>query len=443
MSPNTNQSSITDVARRAGCSVATVSRVMGGVPGKAGPAMVQRVQQAAAELGWRPAVAAQALRQGRGRLVAVLAPNLANPALAAIAASIEAALRAEGLATAICDTHDDPAIQDEHLREMRAHRVRAYVLLGAVASPGLARHLASGETTLFVNRRSPDGAARPFIGIDDQAAGADVAAHFLAANLPVAGVLHGPLGSSATAARVAAFRAALEAAGRPLEPAPLPPPGFTVEHVQIGYQGARALLQAGRLRPPCGLFCSSDLIAYGAHRALTEAGLRVPVDVAVIGFDDNPLNDWVAPWLSSVRVPYALFGPAVAAALQSLGSGAQINPAPLPHTLKLRASPPSAAQTPQGDRIAQATPHEARRLPKNRTQPPATPAAGATRPPPCTTSSTPAATSSSPAPWKKASSTPPSSPTASASPTSTAAISAPTSSAAARSATSTPCSSCR
>lgn len=336
MSPNTNQSSITDVARRAGCSVATVSRVMGGVAGKAGPAMVLRVQQAAADLGWRPAVAAQALRQGRGRLVAVLAPNLANPALAAIAASIEAALRADGLAMALCDTHDDPAIQDEHLREMRAHRVRAYVMLGAVASPGLIRHLASGEATLFVNRRSPDGAPRPFIGIDDQAAGAEVAAHFIAANLAVAGVLHGPLGSSATAARVAAFRAALDAAGRPMQPAPLPTPGFAAEHVQIGYQGALALISAGRLHPPCGLFCSSDLIAYGAHRALTEAGFQVPVDVAIIGFDDNPLNDWVAPWLSSVRVPYALFGPAVATALHAVRSGTQPDPAPLPHTLKLR-----------------------------------------------------------------------------------------------------------
>ena len=331
--------SISDVAHAAGCSVATVSRVMGGVAaGKAGAATVQRVREAAAALGWRPAVAGQALRRGRGRLVAVLAPNLANPALAAIAASVEAALRADGLAMALCDTHDDPALQDEHLREMQAHGVRATVLLGAVASPGLARHLAAGQATLFVNRRDPAGGAHRFVGIDDRAAGADVAAYFITAGLPVAGVLHGALGSSATAARVAAFLGALDAGGCALDPAAaMTIEGGRAEHVQIGFQGARALLGAGRLARRCGLFCSSVLIAYGAHRALVEAGLRVPGDVVVVGFDDNPLNDWVAPWLSSVRVPYALFGPAVSAALRDAGEDdAGEDDRPLPHRLVIR-----------------------------------------------------------------------------------------------------------
>lgn len=305
---------------------------MGGIVGKAGPDTVRRVRAAALELGWRPAAAGQALRQGRSRLVAVLAPNLANPALAAIAASVGAALRADGLAMTLCDTLDDPVLQDEHLREMRAHGVRGTVLLGAVASVGLHRHLAAGEPTLFVNRRSPDGVTRAFVGIDDMAAGAQVAAHFLETRVPVVGVLHGALGSSATAARVAAFRAALAAAGCPLAEEC----SFTMtgaQHVEIGYAGALALIKAGRLRPPCGLFCSSDLIAYGAHRALLEAGMRVPADVAVVGFDDNPLNDWVAPWLTSVRVPYALFGPAVSAALHAVWDGRPVSTVPLPHLL--------------------------------------------------------------------------------------------------------------
>ena len=70
-----------------------------------------------------------------------------------------------------------------------------------------------------------------------------------------------------------------------------------------------------------GIFCLSDLIAYGAHRRLTEAGLLVPRDVVLVGFDDNPLNDWVAPWLSSVRVPYDRFGPAVVAGLRKIALG--------------------------------------------------------------------------------------------------------------------------
>jgi LacI family transcriptional regulator len=59
---------------------------------------------------------------------------------------------------------------------------------------------------------------------------------------------------------------------------------------------------------PEALFCSSDLIAYGAHRRLSELGFQVLRDTVLMGFDDNPFNDWIAPWLNSVSVPYAQFG---------------------------------------------------------------------------------------------------------------------------------------
>ena len=95
-----------------------------------------------------------------------------------------------------------------------------------------------------------------------------------------------------------------------------------LDHVDIGYRCAlEVLAPAGARR---GIFCASDLIAYGAHRRLAEAGLRVPEDVILVGFDDNPLNDWVAPWLSSVRVPYAGFGPVVASALTRLERGERV-----------------------------------------------------------------------------------------------------------------------
>ena len=69
------------------------------------------------------------------------------------------------------------------------------------------------------------------------------------------------------------------------------------------------------------MFCTSDLIAYGVHRRLREAKLAVPRDVRLVGFDDNPLNDWIAPWLSSVRVTYRGFGAAIAEILDELRSG--------------------------------------------------------------------------------------------------------------------------
>jgi LacI family transcriptional regulator len=327
--------SLTRVAARAGVSIATASRVINGIANKASAATAARVHQAVAELGYRPVSVGRALRHGRSRLVALLAANLANPTMAAIAASVEAALRAEGLVMVLCDTHERPEIQDEYLLEMRAQLVRATVLLGAVPSAQLAAMEAAGEPLLFVNRRSPHDPARPFIGIDNAGAGREVAGFFLDRNIPVAGAIQGSPGSSATADRLAAFRAHLADGGKPLAASRVVSVAGDLDHMAIGYRCVDRLL--GRpATPRCGIFCLSDLIAYGVHRRLTERGLAVPDRVCLVGFDDNPLNDWVAPWLSSVRVPYAAFGAAVVQVLRAVWSGAPASSRILPHALVVR-----------------------------------------------------------------------------------------------------------
>ena len=87
---------------------------------------------------------------------------------------------------------------------------------------------------------------------------------------------------------------------------------------------------------PRGLFCASDLIAYGAARCARESGFAVPGDLVVVGFDDNPLNDWVAPWLNSVRVPYERYGDAIVEALQAGWAGSPRAESILAHELIVR-----------------------------------------------------------------------------------------------------------
>ena len=81
------------------------------------------------------------------------------------------------------------------------------------------------------------------------------------------------------------------------------------EHMQIGYQAMARLIALPRR--PRAVFCTSDPIADGAQRFLAKAGLQVGRDVVLVGFDDSPMNPWVAPWLNAVRVPYAEFGAAI------------------------------------------------------------------------------------------------------------------------------------
>ena len=320
---------IASVAERADVSIATVSRVVNGIANKASPATVERVRQAIAELDYRPSSAGKSLRQKQSRLVALLAANLANPTMAAIAASAEAALREAGLVMVLCDTHDRPELQDEYLREMRAQQARAIVLLGVVDSPRLAAFRKGPVPLVFVNRQDPVSQDSRFVGICNATAGREVALHCLGRGLIRPAVLHAPLTSSATRDRVEAIAATFQQQGHPIPPERRLSP-VAADHLGIGYTGAQTL-RAEKAEFD-SLICGGDLIAFGAHRALLEAGGDSGMP-PIFGFDDSPMNDWIAPWLSSVRIPYDAFGPAIVGAIQNTQARHKTI---LKHTLTIR-----------------------------------------------------------------------------------------------------------
>jgi LacI family transcriptional regulator len=323
--------SISDVARRAGVSIATVSRVVNGVAKKASPETVARVQEAVSALGYRPLGAGRALRRRESRLVAVLAANLANPAMAAIAAAAEVALRGAGYMMVLCDTHDEPDLQDEYLLQMRAQYACGLVLLGAVDSPMLREFWAAREPLVFVNRSNPvPGGFGPYVGIDHHGAGRDVASWFHQRGWSDVALIHGRLSSSATADRVEGFRSELKACGLALVASRVQTKGGA-DHLQIGHHGMAKLLSR---KLPQAVFCTSDLIAYGAFRAASERGLLAGRDYVLVGFDDSPLNEWVAPWLHAVRVPYGEYGAAI---VRALAAGPHSDERiVLPHQLNVR-----------------------------------------------------------------------------------------------------------
>lgn len=340
--------SIAAVAEHAGVSIATVSRVVNGVTNKTSQATLARVREAVQELGYRPMGAGRSLRNRRSRLVAVLAANLANPTMAAIAAVTEVSLRKAGFVMVLCDSHDQPDLQDEYLLEMRAQFACGFVLLGAVASPALWTFRAAGEPLIFVNRGDPYG-SQCHVGIDNRVAGAKVARWFASLDRGPVALIHGSLSSSATADRVAGFSEQARILGLDILPTAASDVTAT-EHLEIGHQAMMNYL--GRpTRPQC-VFCTSDLIAYGAHRAARERGLDPLEDITFVGFDDSPLNAWIAPWLNAVRVPYAAYGDAIVKAL----AGSSL-PVTLPHDLIIR--------TPSPVRSAPATHPEAGRDPSS------------------------------------------------------------------------------
>ncbi|WP_262027878.1 LacI family DNA-binding transcriptional regulator [Microvirga sp. Mcv34] len=325
--------SLATVAAQAGVSVATVSRIVNGETRRASAETVERVQKIVAALGYRPNHVGRTLRRRESRVVAMLSPNLDNPAMAAIAASVETALRSAGYVMILCDTHDRADLQDEYLHVMRSQLVQGYIVVNPVRSEALSAAFERGDPIVFVGRRNPDGGGGAFVGIDNRGAGRDAADHVWSRGIRNIAIIHPTQGSSATRDRVGGFIARLKELGLPegdIRQAEAP----GLSHLEVGYAAARRLVHGHPW--PQGLFCPSDLMAYGAYRLALETGIRIPEDCRIVGVDDNKLNAWITPWLTSVHIPYADFGAKVVDQLQALWAGEHPSELLLPHTLIVR-----------------------------------------------------------------------------------------------------------
>jgi LacI family transcriptional regulator len=309
--------SLSTVANLAGVSISTVSRIVNGETKRASAATVERVLAAIDASGYRTNPVGRALRRRQTQVVAVLAANLDNPVMATIAASTEAALREAGYVMTLCDTHDRPELQDEYLDAMRAQMVRGYVLIAAVPSSGLAELTATDTPIVFVNRRNPHGSGL-FVGIDDRAAGIACADRLIAQGCRRLAVIAPKYRSSASTDRVAGFLERLGEQGLPPENIRFTE-GEGRSHLDVGYDAAARILSDG-FRPDA-ILCVSDQIAYGAHRRALEFGVPVPEDCTLMSIDGSPLNAWVAPWLTSIVIPYRRYGAEIVAGLTSIWEG--------------------------------------------------------------------------------------------------------------------------
>ena len=310
------RSSIADVAQAARVSNATVSRVMNGTGGFS-KATAARVLTAVKQLNYHRSFAGSALRSGRNSIVALMLTDPTHAYSGAVAASIEDALRRRGKTMVLCNTNEDPARQDELLLEMRAHLACGIVMLGAVRSPGLDQALRLGEPIVFLVRRPPGGFVAPFVGIDDREAGRAIAGYFLQRGFHRCLLIHGPLSSSATADRVKGFTERYAEARMSL--GAVRTFAVAASRKEAGYALARKLLTASSR--PRAIFCTTDEIAFGVARRCFELGLDLTRDLTLFGFDGNPLNEFLAPWLSTVRVPYEGFGSAVGRVFDRIWTG--------------------------------------------------------------------------------------------------------------------------
>jgi LacI family transcriptional regulator len=277
-----------DIARDVGVSVITVSKVLRNHP-DIGEQTRERVLQRVRELNYQPNVAARALVTGRSYSVGLVAPDLVHAFFSELAKGLSGILRDRGYGLLISSTQEDP-----ELERMLARRVDALVLASSQCNGGFLREFAQRDVRLILVDRKFDGVAFPFVGIDDERAGELATQHLIDVGCERIAHILGPEISTAEG-RLAGYREALARAGRPIRGSFIVREPSSDDSGEIcGYHAMRKLL---KLDPrPDGVFCFNDPMAMGAMRAILEAGLRIPEDIAVIGCG----NLMYAPYL---RVP--------------------------------------------------------------------------------------------------------------------------------------------
>ncbi len=288
---------ISDVAREAGVSLMTVSRVINGKD-EISPATRRHVLDVIERLGYRPSGIARGLATQRTNTLGLVVPDIANPFFADVARGAEDKASAEGYSVFVFNTDESPQREMAALEAMDEQRVDGLVLCssrltGQQLRVALRRHPAA----VLVNCRvqgQPVGA----ILLADEEGGRAATQHLTQAGHRAVAFLAGPLASYSSSQRARGYRLALESAGLRYDPAWVRPCSY---QVASGRAAARELL----IEHPevTALFCYNDLVAVGTLQACAELGRRVPEDLAVVGFDDIPLAALVTPALTTCRVP--------------------------------------------------------------------------------------------------------------------------------------------
>ena len=294
---------IREVARQAGVSPMTVSRVINGSAGVS-PATRTRVEKAIAELGYVPSRLARGLSARRTGTLALIVPDVANPFFTLIVRGAEDVARRAGYRVILCDTRADLALEREVIEEMIAHRVEG-ILVAPVSdrSREHLRRLARFAVPFVLIDRTVRGVDADAV-LGDSAGGARrLVEHLLSLGHRRIGLIIETDDVSTARDRRRGFEAALDAAGVDRDPA------LVVEGAADpsgGLAGMHRLLDLPER--PTAVFTVNNLVALGAIEAVRGAGLDVPDDVALVCFDDIEYASRLHPFLTVMAQPAETFG---------------------------------------------------------------------------------------------------------------------------------------
>lgn len=336
-----SRATIVQVAKRAGVSIKTVSRVSNGEP-NVRPALRARVEEAIRNLDYHPSLAARSLAGRRSFLLALVYDNPSPSYLLNLQAGARAVCHARGYRLLFhpCDSRS-PQLAEELLGLADDPGVEGLILSPPLSAQGpTIGRLAAGHVPFVLI--APPAAASEAVTIDDEAAGFEATGHLLALGHRRIGFIRGHPDHAATPQRQRGYERALRAAGVAVDAHLIEPGEFSFESGRVA---ARKLLTRRRGRPTA-ILASNDDMAAGVIAEAHELGLALPRDLSVVGFDDAPVARMLWPPLTTLSQPIAELAASAARRLLDRLQGTPANrasDAPLAFRLVRRAStcPPS------------------------------------------------------------------------------------------------------
>lgn len=286
---------IREVARAAGVSVATVSRVVNAT-GPVKDATRRRVEDEIARLSYAPNAAARSLITNRTSTIGVVLPDIWGEYFSEVIRGIDFSARQAGYHVLVSSSHSDAAETRDVLRAMHGRVDGVVVMTPNVPPRDLRAHLPQGLPAVFLNASPAAGAGHPAVAVDNRGAARAMVAHLLALGHRRIALVNGPASNSDAAERRRGCGDALRGAGIPADAVVELAGDFNEE------SGVVAGETIARLSPrPTAVFAANDSMAIGVLLALRRAGVRVPGEVVVAGFDDIPVARFASPPLSTVR----------------------------------------------------------------------------------------------------------------------------------------------
>jgi len=283
---------LNDVAKAAGVSIASASRAINGLD-TVTEEVRERVLEAASRLKYVPHGAARALAMSRTNTIGVILPDIYGEFFSEIIRGIDVGARASGLHILVSGSHGDLNEAIKAVRAM-AGRVDGLLIMAPYAEAGDLSGKLPVNMPLVMMGGVGGQAALPSLVVDNYGGALEAVRHLHEQGCRRIAHIAGPQGNLEAQDRLQGYLDGLKEAG---DQVPLVVPGDFTD--KAGYDAVRRLLEADDL--PDGLFAANDMMALGASLGLREAGLSMPADVAVIGFDDIPVTRYASPPISTLR----------------------------------------------------------------------------------------------------------------------------------------------